>query len=106
MSGGGITELFQIETGKQDAWKVTLLGIWRCRLELALIAGVAGPYVYLSHRWEAVGTVAWVTLLGLVLCFPQAHRPLWRGLQAAHTRRKLARAIIDSGGAPRPTLRS
>src|SRR3954452_10131688 len=87
----------------EDAVVETVALLWRCRLELVLLAVAVGLQRLLAI---VVGDVAAVVLVavaaGAVVAVAPARRWLWRGLRRAWLARAWARAATDSGLADGP----
>jgi hypothetical protein len=81
----------------------TLALLWRCRLELALLAAGVGLQRLLAH---GLGDVAAAAVVGLAIvviaAIGPARRLLWRALRRAWVARAWARAARDSGLADGP----
>src|SRR3954470_17829013 len=75
-----------------------LVGAWRCRLELALVAVVVGVQRLLAGRLGDVAAAAAVVALVVVLvAVVPTRRLLWRALRRSWVRRSWAAAVSDAG---------
>jgi hypothetical protein len=90
---------------EQDEWTAlaagALGGLWRWRIELALLAVPAGAWWLLARSLDelaAAALVAWA--IAGVLASPARLRALVRLLSARHLRRRFRRAWIDAGLPP------
>jgi FtsK/SpoIIIE family len=77
--------------------------VWRCRLELALLAAGVGMQRLLARLLsEAAAIVAVGLIVALVVAIRPARRGLWRALRRAWVARGWARAATDTGLADGP----
>src|SRR5207249_262936 len=73
-------------------------GLWRARLELAVLAGPVLAYRELAGRVGDAGAVLVVTAaMGLLVGVPVSRRWLARALHAGRVRRRWRRAWVDVG---------
>lgn len=91
----------------QAEWETLALDLaavtWRCRVELALLGGVAGAQSLLARQLgdPAAGAVVVAALAGLLAVRPVRRRVI-SVLRRARVRRAWDRAVIDAGAAKGP----
>src|SRR5947208_1562308 len=85
-----------------DDWEAlaagALVGAWRCRLELALIAVMVGAQRLLAGRvGNAAAAVTVGALMVVLVAVAPTRRLLWRALRRSWVRRSWAAAVSDAG---------
>jgi hypothetical protein len=103
MLAGGVTGGRRRPLGWEAVAVDTLAVVWRCRLELALLAVAVGVERLLAApAGEVVALVMVAWLAGVVVAVGPARRLLWRLLRRAWLLRAWARAMADAGLADGP----
>ncbi|MGH2796654.1 MAG: FtsK/SpoIIIE domain-containing protein, partial [Thermoleophilaceae bacterium] len=101
MRTGGVGRR-QRHSSAQADWEAAAIellgGLWRLRLELALLGvAAAGQRLFARPLGDAIAMIAVVALVGAAVVAGPTRRLLWRSLRLAHLRRAWERATTDTG---------